>query len=376
MNEYNPFPISGYHGPELFCDREKETAKLITHIKNGINSTLISTRRMGKTGLIYHVFDSLKKRRDVECIYVDIFGTQNIKQLTNSLGTAIMRAIPEKKSIGKKFVEYIKGFKPTISFDGITGEPEVSIDFSSPEQAQHSLASLFSFLEQQNITVVVAIDEFQQVTEYPEKNTEAILRTIIQPLKNVRFIFSGSGEHILTEMFNSYKRPFFSSTQVVSLKEIESEVYMNFILKTLAAHKRKINRVALEYITTWTRLHTYYTQTFCNRIFYSGIKNIGLEEVKTLGLDLLNDQESVFYQYRNLLTANQWQLLNAIAKEDRVFQPNSKDFIKKYDLGSQGNVQRALEALLTKDMVFKGRNENENFYRVSDCFLARWLERH
>ena len=52
----NPFLITGYQGPDYFCDREKETASLMSALKNGRNITLISPRRMGKTGLIKNVF--------------------------------------------------------------------------------------------------------------------------------------------------------------------------------------------------------------------------------------------------------------------------------------------------------------------------------
>jgi hypothetical protein len=67
------------------------------------------------------------------------------------------------------------------------------------------LQSLFSFLENQQIKIVIAFDEFQQINEYPEKNTEAILRTIIQPLTNIQFIFSGSSKHLLMDIFNNSK---------------------------------------------------------------------------------------------------------------------------------------------------------------------------
>ena len=55
MNQ-NPFIISGYISPEYFCDREEETARMLNAIENGRHITLFSPRRMGKTGLIRHLF--------------------------------------------------------------------------------------------------------------------------------------------------------------------------------------------------------------------------------------------------------------------------------------------------------------------------------
>ena len=50
----NPFITSGYESAEYFCDREQESENLIREVTNGNNLALISTRRMGKTGLIQH----------------------------------------------------------------------------------------------------------------------------------------------------------------------------------------------------------------------------------------------------------------------------------------------------------------------------------
>ncbi|MDQ3047973.1 MAG: ATP-binding protein, partial [Bacteroidota bacterium] len=207
MNDIrNPFPVSGYYGKELFCDREDETFRLTSNAKNGINTTLLSIRRMGKTGLLFHTFEQLKKNKRTECIYIDIYATQTLNDFTNHLAAGILKAFPEKNTLGKKFLLLLKSLRPVISFDSLSGEPEVSFDFSTAKQNEQSLSGLIQFLESQSMNIIIAIDEFQQISTYPEKNTEALLRSIIQPLKNVRFIFSGSSKHMLTEIFSNSKR--------------------------------------------------------------------------------------------------------------------------------------------------------------------------
>ncbi len=375
MNEpINPFSLSSYAGPETFCDRETETKRMVTNAVNGVNTTLLSTRRMGKTGLIYHVFHQLRKSRKAECVYADIFATRDLRGLTNQLAGAIMKSFPEHKTLGKKFMILLKALRPVISFNALSGEPEVSLDFAQPKQFEQSLAGLLEFLENQPIRIVVAFDEFQQIQTYPETNIEALLRTLIQPLKNVQFIFSGSNEHMLAEMFGSAKRPFFSSTQPVHLDAIAADKYSAFIQKLFGDSKRKIHPDAVEFIVYWTRLHTYYTQAVCNRLYSTGAKDITLEFVRQQCNGLLKDQEGVFVQYRNLLTAVQWNLLRAIAGEDKVYQPSAGAFISKYQIGAPANIQRGIEALMNKEMIFRTRDERGEYYRVSDCFLARWLE--
>lgn len=371
----NPFPVSAYHGPDLFCDRKEEVKRLQSNAMNGVDITLLSIRRMGKTGLLHHLFHKLSNKPKVYCLYMDIYATQSQKDLINLFSTAVLEAFPPKKGIGKAVLEFLKGLRLTISYDELTGKPDASLNYSLPRQYEQSLASQLAFIEQLGVTVIIAIDEFQQIGEYPEKNTEAMLRTLVQPLKNIRFIFSGSSKHALTEMFTSNKRPFFGSTQLLELKNIEQDVYESFIAGQFGKHNRHIEPEVLHFISDWTRLHTYYTQVVCNRIFAEGHKHITLPLAQSACAGLLDEQETTFFQYRNLLTTAQWQLLKAIAKEDKLYQPNSRYFLNTYKIGTASHVQRGLEALLKKEMVYVEASEKGAYYSVYDCFLSRWLER-
>ncbi|NTW33222.1 MAG: ATP-binding protein [Bacteroidetes bacterium] len=370
----NPFPVSGYHGAELFCNREKEIKSLIRNIENGVNTTLISIRRMGKTGTILHLFEQLKHENEITCIYADLYASRNFKDFTENIALSIHNAIPENKSIGKQFMKVLKSLNPVLSFDSLTGSPELHFEYIQPKQYEYSLSALFKFLDMQKKTIVFAMDEFQQIATYPETNTEAVLRTLFQHLKNVRFIFSGSNKHLINEVFSSSKRPFFGSTQMLSLSNIPKKIYLSFIKSKFKLFKRNISDEALVFIADWTKLHTFYTQALCNRIFADKYHKIELEEVKQSCARILIENEASYYQFRNLLTPLQWQFLKAIAKEEKVFQPNSKNFIQKYQLGTQANAQRALASLLNKEMIYQGNEDSRSYYAVYDCFLSRWLQ--
>lgn len=371
----NPFPVLGYHGPDLFCDRQAEVKRLKSNIDNGINTTLVSIRRLGKTGLLQHLFNQLGKKKERYCLYVDIYPTLNQKDLINELATAILNAFPPKKTIGKKVMQFVASLRPVISYDPLTGKPEVSLNFSQSRQGEQSLGSLLSFLDSLGATIVIAMDEFQQITQYPETNTEAMLRTLIQPLKNVRFIYSGSSNHLLSQMFTGNKRPFYGSAQMMELHPINKKTYSSFIKDKFQVHRRTMTNEALDMICDWTRLHTYYTQVLCNRLFAEGFQKIAKENVQETCIQILEEHKGAFFQYRNLLTASQWQLLRAIAKEGGVNKPTSKDFISKYRLGTPSNIQRSLDALMTKEMIYKEEYKKGSRYIVYDCFLSRWLER-
>lgn len=372
--DFNPFLVSGYKGAEYFCDRVNETALLKSHIKNNKNTTLFAIRRLGKTGLIHHVFDSYTKNNKIACIYVDILGTKNLKEFTNQLATAIYNRFPENRTIGKKIVGIIKLLRPLISYDVLSGTPELSFELGEAKLYEKTIQQLFAFLDKQNIKIVFAIDEFQQILEYPEKNIEALLRTHIQQLKNTNFIFCGSNQKMMHEIFNNAKRPFFASCSNIYLNFITSKEYEIFISEMFKRNKKSISTDSVSFILDWTKQHTFYTQYFCNFLFALNIKKIELEDVQKTAIEILNQNESVYYQYRNLLTDAQWNLLRAVAKENKLFKAHSKLFISTYKLGTSSMVTRGLESLLEKEMIYYNAGVEQPYYEVYDKFLMRWLQ--
>jgi len=370
----NPFLLKGYVSKEFFCDRQKEVKQLFDNMHNGIDTTLISARRMGKTGLIFRFFDHLQEHGDVKSIYVDIFSSRNLSEFIKLLTEAILLAFPEKTRVGKKFFEFIKGFRPLIGYDPLTGQPQIQIHYQSAQEKEYTLQGLFSFLENQGELIVIAIDEFQQISDYPEKNIEALLRTYTQNLTNIRFIFCGSRKAMMINLFSNVKRPFYSSTQYLSLEEIDKEVYSSFIQNKFAESGIGINDEALKMVLSWSRMHTFYTQNLCNMLYYMADSQITIDTVKLACVELLKRNEPVFYQYRQLLTTAQWNFLIAIAKEGEIKQLTAQKFIAQYEIGTPANARRISRSLLEKELLLELTNKKETNYRVYDVFLSRWLE--
>lgn len=358
----------------IFCDRKNETATLLSNIKNSNNTSLFALRRLGKTGLLHHSFSQLANSKKIACIYVDIFATQNLKQFTNQLATAIYNRFPQNKSIGAKLFNLIKLLRPVISYDPLDGTPELSLDLSQPKQFENTIQQLFNFLDNQAIKVVIAVDEFQQILTYPEKNVEALLRTSMQPLKYVNFIFCGSNQRMMNDIFNNAKRPFYASCSNIYLTFIRKEEYAAFIEHHFKEKRRKISADSVDFILEFTQMHTYYTQVVCNQLFASQIRNIQLQDAHSVCKEVLTQNENIFFQYRNLLTRAQWELLSAIAKETRVTKPHAKEFIRKYRLGTSSLITRGIESLLAKEMIYHDVSEGATYYAVYDKFLMRWLQ--
>ena len=363
----NPFTLYGYEGADYFCDREEETGRLLNALQNGRNTTLISMRRLGKTGLIHHSLSKLK--REFDCVYVDIMATSTLTEFTEAFGKAVLNQLehPVVKS-WNTISDLFRKIKPVFSLDPLSGVPQLEFDLKNNSESEITLEDIFKFLEKRKKKVIVAIDEFQQVVGYPEKKTEALLRTHIQRLKNVRFIFAGSQKHLLTAMFNDASRPFYQSTEFMYLKRIEKDAYAKFINRHFTLASKKIAPLSIDEILEWTKLHTFYVQALCNKLYSLDEKNIDNKTVHRMCLDILRQNEGAFINYKNLLPTQQWNLLKAIAKEDSVSRLNQKSFLNQYHL-SASSVQRSIKALLQREMVV----EEDGVYQVYDVFLGRWL---
>ncbi len=371
MSTENPFLISGYINPSYFCDREDETNRIISALQNRRNLTLLSIRRLGKTGLIKHVFYHLKDS-NYRLLYLDIFATNSLQDLVRALSSAIL--LDEKKHSTdylKKLSKLIAGIKARLVFDNITGNPSIELGYSNYQEAEMGIEQIFSFLSQQKHRYIIAIDEFQQITNYPEKQVEAALRTYIQPLTNVSFVFSGSNKHLLTSMFSDYGRPFYQSSDFLFLNRIDKNMYVDFIYQKFTDNKRHIEKLEIEKLVDYYDGYTFFVQSYFNRLFATGEKKIKPELVEEIKDVILEEREYVFQNYKNLMTDAQFEVLKAVAKEDAVIKPNSKDFMKKYGFVQTSSLNRALKALLDKEMVYK----EENAYKVYDVFFAKWLKK-
>lgn len=366
-----PFPTTGYFGAEYFCDREEELESIVRNVRGGISTTLVALRRMGKTALIRHLQNELKE--EYLPIYVDILPTESMLDLLNTLATGIAEMVPEQSRSGIKVWKFLKSLRPIISYDSLSGMPTLSFN-QTQEEGLQSISELFNFLEELAYPVVFAIDEFQQILNYPQKQVDAWLRSKIQMLSNVRFVFSGSQQHLVNELFANPSRPFYKSTQFIKLNKIERGVYHKFIASQFRKHSKTIYDETIESILDWTDSYTYYVQLLCNRIFLSSGKLVQHDIWKEEAMRLLKEQEFVFYSYREGLTKNQWRLLKAIAREGVVREPTSGKFASKHLLGSSASVLRALQTLQKKELIFKEIDASEaSYYGVYDVLFMRWI---
>ena len=369
----NPFILEPFKSKDYFCDREKETEEIIRNITNGRNTTLISPRRLGKTGLIFRVFDEMKKRKlPYETIYCDISDTLSIEAFIKVISEAVVGRLGKQQKI-TAFFKTLKSVRPLLGIDPLTGSPQVSFTFADDNQKQSTLKEVLGYLESYPQMVVLAIDEFQQIREYGDVNMEAILRKHIQHLHNVRFIFCGSKKHTMTDMFTNAKKPFYESTAFLYLSKLPIPVYSAFIKEKFALAGKTIDDDSIGFIIEWTKDHTYYTQRLCNEVFSLSGEAIGRKDIVTAIQTILDSERDRFQEIRRLVTRSQWKMLAAIAMEDSVSQITSAAFLSKYKISSGPTALRNIKALIDKELVLATTTENGTGYSVYNVFLSRFL---
>ncbi len=371
MTDINPFITVGYIDPIYFCDREIETEQMIKEIRNGNNITLISSRRMGKTGLILHTFRQPQILNHYYTFFVDIYATKSLRDFVFALSKEILE---ELKPFGKKaltlFINSVKSLQTSISFD-VVGNPSFNLGLGAITSEQKTLDEIFHYLSIADKPCIVAIDEFQQIAAYPENNIEAILRTYIQRCSNSYFIFAGSQRHVMGNMFLSASRPFYQSTSMLHLESINEDKYSQFVIHHFSQNNKSID---LEVINTVYREFegiTWYLQKILNTLYSITPKNETCT-MEMYHIALQYNIDSYEYSFREILfrlPEKQKELLIAIAKEGKVLQPTSGSFIKKHALSSASSVQVALRVLLEKDFV---TNESPG-YQLYDRFFQRWI---
>ena len=370
----NPFIVTGKIEPEYFCDRVNESNRLIKSISNGNNLVVISPRRMGKTGLSQFCYDKPEIAKEYYTFFIDILHTSSLREFTYLLGRAIYDALlPRSQKMVSLFIQTIKSISGKFGFDPITNMPTFNLELGDIERPEYTLEEIFHYLAKADKPCIIAIDEFQQIAKYPEKNIEALLRTHIQKLSNSNFIFAGSERHLMQEMFTSSARPFYHSSDILELKAIPSEIYVPFVVKHFERRNKKISVENVDWVYTLFKGHTYYIQRTFNEAFADTVEGEECsKEIIASAIDnMINANDTIFREILSNISEKQKPLLYAIARDGEAERITSSEFIKKHSLASASSVQAAAKKLLERDIITQINKK----YSVTDKLFAMWINR-
>lgn len=367
----NPFFTGRYAGAHYFCDRESDTETLVKHIVNGRNVALISPRRLGKSGLIHHTFSLPQIQEGYTAIYIDVYATRNLCEFAKALSDGIVKAVRPERAWHEKFFSFFRSLRVGFRIDSVSGEPSLDISIGDIEYPDKTIREAFEYMEASEKPCILAIDEFQQIREYPETNTEAFVRTLVQQCSRTSFIFCGSKRHTMTDIFYSPAKPFFQSVMSQSLKPIPMETYAGFAGRLFAERGKYLDRFVAETIYRMFEGCTWYMQMMMNELFALTAEGgrCTSEYIDIAWENIIMAQEDRYQAILYSLAPKQKQLLYAIAREKKIDGITSSEFVRRHRLVSASSVQAALKPLMKNDIV----TCEDGIYRIYDYFFADYL---
>lgn len=368
----NPFIVGKYLSDKYFCDRKEETEFLRKQLQNGRDVALISPRRIGKSGLIQHFFNQPDIKEQYHVFFIDIYATKSLSEFVYTLGKEIYAQLkPQSTAWREKFFQVITSFRVGFKLAPLSGAPSFDLGLGDIKAPQTTLDEIFAYIEEADMPCIIAIDEFQQIGEYAEKNVEALLRTKIQQCHRALFIFSGSKRHVMSNMFNSPSKPFYQSAISMGLEPIPIDIYKDFATALFEERGRHVEKEVIEEVWQLYNGHTWFVQMMMNELYAL------TPEGETCELSMIEDarrnvimaQEQSYKDLLSNVPPMQKIVLQAIAKEGEAHNITSAKFVKKYNLNSASSVQAAVKLLLKNDLL----TQTDSGYRVYDFFLSEWL---
>lgn len=373
MLQPNPFIITAdYYGPEYFCDRQAETEALESNIANGRNTVLISSRRMGKSGLIAHVFNRAFVKSNFKTFSIDLYPTSSLAELILLLAKEITGPLKSKgQSLLESFLGIVKSLRPGFKVDPVTGQFVFDLSLGEIVKPVDSLKEIFQYLEGSEVPCLVSMDEFQQIAEYPDNNVLELLRTYVQKCKHTWFIFAGSDRRMMEKLFNNPSEPFYMSCSPLYLDAIQYENYLAFARHLFEAAGKSLQEESFKQVYELFDGHTWYVQRLMNEMFaWTKPGEVADAQMASDALTfVIKTYARTFQEQMSSYPEAQKQLLIAIAKDGQAQQVTSVAFCKKHSMKSPSTVQSALRVLHDKGIVRKDGNS----YSVTNRLFGIWL---
>ena len=373
MLQPNPFIITAdYYGPEYFCDRQAETEALESNIANGRNTVLISSRRMGKSGLIAHVFNRAFVKSNFKTFSIDLYPTSSLAELILLLAKEITGPLKSKgQSLLESFLGIVKSLRPGFKLDPVTGQFVFDLSLGEIVKPVDSLKEIFQYLEGSEVPCLVSMDEFQQIAEYPDNNVLELLRTYVQKCKHTWFIFAGSDRRMMEKLFNNPSEPFYMSCSPLYLDAIQYENYLAFARHHFEAAGKSLQEKSFKQVYELFDGHTWYVQRLMNEMFaWTKPGEVADAQMASDALTfVIKTYARTFQEQMSSYPEAQKQLLIAIAKDGQAQQVTSVAFCKKHSMKSPSTVQSALRVLHDKGIVRKDGTS----YSVTNRLLGIWL---
>jgi hypothetical protein len=367
----SPFVYGKSVEGENFTDRELETKRLVLNFEHGVNSILISPRRMGKTSLVKKAA-SMINVPDIKVVYMDIYKCRTEYDFYEIFASSIISATATKmEKMIETAKEFLTSIKPSISYS-----PEPNTDFAlslgvSPKSntPEEILNLPERIAQKRGIRIVVCIDEFQQIGEMPQSLTvQKTIRSVWQHHRHTSYCLFGSKQHLMSELFYSRKMPFYQFGDMFFLKKIPTEKWVPFIVSRFQKAGKHISDELAGRICTAVENYSAYVQQLAWNVMVVSGETVDTQAV-TQGIRATLDQVvPLFIEQTSPLSTYQLNFIRAIC------QGHHDDFGKavvtsKFNLGTRSNLPKLKKALIEREMI----EVTETGLYIADPLFKLWF---
>lgn len=356
-----------------FTDRERETARLKLDFEHGMNVILISPRRMGKTSLVKKVRSEIRNPK-VKVVMMDVYDCRSEYDFYNRFAETVMK---ETAGTATRLLENIKEFlvrvSPKISFSpDPNSDVSLSLGITPKEYSPEEILNLPEVIaREKGIHIVVCIDEFQQVGEFPESlEVQKRMRGVWQHQQNVSYCLFGSKKHLMTHLFKSRRMPFYQFGEMIELQRIPIDDWVPFIIGRFEKEGKTIPEDIARKICEKVDNHSSYVQQLSWNVMAEA-GDVVTEEAFARGVEALLAQNASFFteQIRGLSTF-QMNFIRAVCSGcDSGF--GSKDLGERFPMGSKSNIARIKASLADREII----DIDGERVTLADPFFRTWFMR-
>jgi len=355
-----------------FVNRVKEKQMLKNNLSAGINTMLISPRRLGKSSLVKAAMRELEKEQsNIKICFIDAYPIKSEEDFYQVFARELIKTVSNKwESWISTAKKYLMAFSPKISIgaDPMT-DFSIGLAWNTVKDNELELLNLPEKIAQaKKNRIVICIDEFQNLAKM--KNFESLeqkMRSVWQHQQNVTYCLYGSKRHMMMDIFNSSSKPFYRFGQIIFLAKIAENEWVDFIIKSFETTGKNISEALAHALVQMVDSHSWYVQQLAYFVWILTEHDVSMEILQQ-AIEQVTEANLPLYQNEcDALTASQLNLLIAIANSEQCL--TAVETLNKYQTGTPQNVSKNKKMLQNRDII---ENTKDGFDFLDPVF-KRWF---
>jgi hypothetical protein len=356
-----------------FTNREDETAQLETNFKSRINIIIISPRRWGKTSLVENTAEKIRKEnKKIKICTLDIFNIRSEAEFYEYFAKEILKGTSSRwEEMAENAKTFLSHLLPKITFSP-DSQTEISfgVGWETLQKNPDEILNLpETIAKAKKISVIVCIDEFQAIGDFPESIAfQRKLRSHWQHHHHVGYCLYGSKRSMLMDIFSNVSMPFYKFGDILFLQKIKNEKWGEFIKKRFEDTKKKISLEQAEYLAELVDNHSYYVQQLAQQAWLRTKTSCSKTIINESLQGIKNQLSLLFVGQIETMTSTQINFLKAVLDGQTAFA--SQENLTKYRLGSSANIKKIKNTLISHEIIDISAKKVE----ILDPIFKLWLK--